>query len=38
VLGAALGHIATLSNSVRTGKQFCPNPTEIHRIATMDGH
>ena len=35
--GAALGRIATLRNSVRTGKQFCPDPTTTHRIATASG-
>ena len=37
-LGAALGRLAKLGNSVRTGKQFCPNPTEVHRIAPVNGH
>jgi hypothetical protein len=37
-MGAALGRIAKLSNLVRTGKQFCPNSTEVWKIAIPDGH
>ena len=37
-LGAALGRLVKLGNPVRTGKQFCPNPTEVHRIAPVNGH
>jgi hypothetical protein len=36
--GAALGRTAKLSNSVRTGKRFCPYLPEAHRIATLGGH
>ena len=36
--GAALGRIAKLSNSVRAGKQPCPNPPEAFGIATEGGH
>ena len=37
-MGAALGRIAKLSNSVRTGKRFCPDLPEVNRIATVNGH
>lgn len=37
-MGAALGRTAKLSNSVRTGKRFCPNPPEVWEIAIPDGH
>ena len=36
--GAALGCIAKLDNPVRTGKQFCPHPTEVYRFAPINGH
>jgi hypothetical protein len=38
ILGAALGRIAMLDNPARTGKQFCPHRTDVHRIASMNGH
>jgi hypothetical protein len=27
-----------LDNPARTGKQFCPHRTDVHRIASMNGH
>ena len=36
--GAALGRIAKLDNPVRTGKQFCPHPTEVYRVASINRH
>ena len=38
LLGAAQGRITTLDNPARTGKQFCPHPTEVYNIVVMNGH
>ncbi len=37
-MGAALGRITMLSNSVGVGKQPRPHPTEVYGIAATDGH
>ena len=37
-MGAALGRIAKLNNSVGIGKQSRPYPPEVYVIATIDGH